>query len=267
MKNISYALSLLSIVASLGCGGRSGDQHSNFPLPPTPSSQVLDVSGGWQFSTISTVSGMPSLTVSGNVAQSGTSLHGAMHVAGSSCFDQAVSIPITGSLTGNNISLSLPTGGQIVTLTGRVATNALDGTYAIQGGCAGGDHGNVTGMQVPSMTGILTGTFTPVVGRPFDIDFSLNQSKGSSDGSFGITGSGGFSGACLKAGSVMSGSFPTGSFILGTSLSLEIQTDSGILTFTGSADVAGHIMGTYSLVGGNCDQTGTASLITDPWGY
>lgn len=191
-----------------------------------------------------------------------------MHVQGSNCLDQTVSIPMTGTLTGSNVSLSLtPMSGEIVTLTGSVATNAFGGTYLMQGGCADGDHGNVTGMQVPSMTGSLTGTFTPVAGGTFDMDFFLTQLNGSFDGSFSITGTGAFSGACLKSGTLVAGSFPTGSFILGTSLALEIQTDSGILTFTGTADVSGHVTGSYSLVGGNCDQTGTASLVASPWDY
>jgi hypothetical protein len=210
---------------------------------------------------------MPSTTISGNIAQSGTSLAGAMHVQGSNCFDPTASSALTGTVTGNNVSLTLTSvDGQVTTLSGSVATNSLTGTYAIVGGCADGDQGNVNAMQVPSMTGSLSGTLTSATGV-VNMDFQLTQYGASSDGSFGITGNGGFTGACFKSGTLVAGSFPTGSFILGTSLTLQIQTDNGIFSFAGTADLSGLVTGTYTVVGGSCDQSGTASLVASPWDY
>ena len=94
-------------------------------------------------------------------------------------------------------------------------------------------------------------------------------STASSQCSFGITGTATFDTPCFSAATLSPGSFPSGSFILGTLVSLEIKTDNGTLAFLGTVDpLTEYMRGTYSVVGGTCDQTGTAVLVlTGQWDY
>jgi hypothetical protein len=58
--------------------------------------------------------------------------------------------------------------------------------------------------------------------------------------------------------------------MIGTSVALAIQTDNGTFNFVGTdTDHAGigEISGVYTVTGGTCDQTGTALINYDPWGY
>ena len=161
MKHLSSTSWLLSVLILLsGCGGgerTSGPAPASSPLLPSdPPSHVLDIAGNWQFSTTS-VAGMAPATISGGIAQSGSSVSGAAHLDGSKCFDRLTTIGLTGTLTGSNITLTSTTvDGQVTTLTGSVSdylstglTATFAGTYTIDGGCANGDHGNVTGIKVP----------------------------------------------------------------------------------------------------------------------
>jgi hypothetical protein len=52
---------------------------------------------------------------------------------------------------------------------------------------------------------------------------------------------------------------------MGTAVSLEIETDNGVIVFLGTAEGDGLIRGTYPVVGGTCEPTGTGFL--SPWDY
>ena len=95
------------------------------------------------------------------------------------------------------------------------------------------------------------------------------DSTSSDEGSFGIAGTVTFSGSCFSSGTITSGTFPSGSFIMGTSVALEIKTDNGTLTFLGTLNRdRTEIRGAYTVVGGTCDDTGTAVLaVSSPWDY
>ena len=92
----------------------------------------------------------------------------------------------------------------------------------------------------------------------------------SSEGSFGISGTANFGTSCFGSGEIVAGTFPSGSFMIGTSVVLAIQTDNGTIIFVGTDTDhggIGEISGEYTVTGGTCDQTGTALLHDDPWGY
>jgi hypothetical protein len=283
MKHLASTLWLLSAVVLLfcGCGERrppsptlgssSGPSPSDPPASPSP--QGLNIAGNWQFSMISTVPpGVPVATVSGSITQSGSSLNGAVHVNGWSCFDQRTTIGLTGTLTDSNVSLtSTSVDGQVISLAGTITKKEgypyqLTGTYTIDGGCASGDQGNVTGYSVDGISGVWYGNLTTAGGA--DIHWGtdqLAQVGASSEGSFGLTGNFNFDGACFNSGKLTPGTYPTPSFILGTSVALNIPTDNGIIAFVGTADPDGLIRGTYTVTGGSCESTGTGYL--SPWEY
>jgi hypothetical protein len=214
---------------------------------------------------------MPPLTIAGSINQS---VGGAVHVAGGSCFDQQNVIGLTGTLTDGNVSLtSASVDGQVITFAGSITIKAnfpdtLTGTYAINGGCANGDQGNVTGYSVDAFNGSWYGNLTTAGGA--DIHWGtdqLGQVGPSSEGSFGLTGTFNFDGACFNSGKLTPGTYPTPSFILGTSVALNIPTDNGTIAFVGTAgpDEGGLIRGTYTVTGGSCESTGTGYL--SPWEY
>ena len=67
----------------------------------------------------------------------------------------------------------------------------------------------------------------------------------------------------------MSGTFPSGSFVIGTSVALEIQTGNGVVSFLGTLNLnKSQISGNYTINGGTCDQTGTGVLnVLGLWDY
>lgn len=93
---------------------------------------------------------------------------------------------LTGTLTGSNISLtSTSVGGQVTTFTGSITDNALTGTYTINGGCANGDQGNVTGIKIPLIAGHLSGTFTTSGKEAFDVAADVTQGSASPEVALG----------------------------------------------------------------------------------
>jgi hypothetical protein len=279
MKHLSSTSWLLStLVLLFGCGG--GGERTSRPNSSPPSggpAQGLNAAGNWQFSTTSTA-GMPPATIAGSIAQSGVSVSGAVHVDGSNCLDHLTTIGLTGTLTGSDMSLtSTSVDGQVTTFTGTISDDALNGTdsafngtYTINGGCANGDHGSVTGIRIPFIGNTLKGTFTTSGGETFDLAGDEAQySTPSTEGSFGITGTVTFRTSCFSSGTIRPGTFPSGSFIMGTSVALEIETDNGTVTFLGTLNRdRSEIPGSYTVVGGTCDDTGTAVLVvSSPWDY
>ena len=266
MKRLSMTSSVLSLLVLLcNCGGGRASLS-----PPSRDSKI---SGDWELATQSTV-GMPALAIGGSIIQSGSTLDSALHVDGSSCFGQPSAIPLTGTLMDGSLSLaSASVNGQVISLVGTITKKngypyQLMGTYTIDGGCASGDQGNITGYSVDGISGVWYGNLTTAGGA--DIHWGtdqLGQVGASLEGSFGLTGDFNFDGACFSSGKLTPGTFPTPSFILGTSVALNIPTDNGIIAFVGTAgpDEGGLIRGTYTVTGGSCDSTGTGYL--SPWEY
>ena len=132
----------------------------------------------------------------------------------------------------------------------------------------------MTGRDVGVIRGALDGTFTTSLGETFDMGGYINPGYSgfapSSEGSFAISGTANFVTSCFGSGKIVAGTFPSGSFMIGTSVVLTIQTDNGTFIFVGTdADQGGigQISGEYTVTGGTCDQTGTALIRDDPWGY
>jgi hypothetical protein len=262
---LAGTLWMVSALVLCGCGGGRGTTSG--PSPPAP--LFFDTSGNWQFTTTSTAGAMP-LSIAGSIDQSVSELSGAVHVDGSNCFDRLTTVRLTGTLTGNKISLtSTSVNGQVIGFVGDITGTAFTGTFTINGGCANGDQGNVTGAKIPSITSQLSGTFSASGKEAFAVTAQVTQGSAGSGGTFGITGTVTFGPSCFSSGTITSGIFPFGSFILGTSVALEIETDNGTVAFHGTADqTTGEISGDYTVSGSTCNQTGTAVLTaTGQWDY
>lgn len=106
--------------------------------------------------TSTVLTGMPPVTIAGSLKQVGTSMKGAMHVNGWSCFDPQTTMGIAGFLRGRKAALtSASVNGQVITLDLSKVHNSLtksddlSGAYAINGGCATGDQGTIIGVNLP----------------------------------------------------------------------------------------------------------------------
>ena len=255
MKHGLTNLCLATLVLLCGCGE---DDVAGGKVTADPSPQSLGIAGNWQFSLTSNVfPANPTVTIYGSLAQSGSSLRGAMHVDASPCFDQLTTIELGGTGSGSNLSLtSVPVNGQVIALTASVANNAFTGTYAIDGGCTNRDRGNITGLKVPSVSGTWRIIFDVNeqhvgLGRAM-----LTQGTAEPEGSFGIGGTttNSIVGSSCYAGTITAGTFPSPSYIMGSSVNLVIKTvDGGTVSFLGTLNQNGEIAGYYQVAGGVCD--------------
>ena len=276
MNHLATVFALSAVVLLFGCGGVPAPAPMTSPptSPTTPSPGALpvpNIAGNWQFSATSAVPGRPQLTFTGGISQAISPFNAALHVGGSNCFNQLTTMSFTGAVTADSATLtSTVIDGQVVTFTGNFTNTTFTGTYSINGGCDDGDQGSVTGNTISFADGdAWSGTFTSSTQTKFSVGGDFDQSTNvDSAGSFGIAGTATFDTPCFSASTLTPGSFPSGSFIMGTLVSLEIKTNNGTLTFAGTLDPAGSISGTYTVSGGTCDQTGTAYLVlTGQWDY
>jgi len=237
------------------------------------------IAGNWNFTLNPALPGTPSVTMAGNINSSGSSVTGAVHVSSESCFDWKTTAVLTGTLNGDDVSLAATAiDGQVITLTGSFATKpagsyyiTFTGKFTINGGCAAGEQGSVSGSIVPYIDNPVNGSFQSSRGS-FNLAGDIAQrANASSDGSFGIAGTVTFDTPCFSQGitNTNSGTFPSGSFILGTTVTLEIETGNGVLTFLGNISQDGsEISGNYTVSGGSCPDMGTAVLhLLNPWDY
>jgi hypothetical protein len=154
--------------------------------------------------------------------------------------------------------------GQVITFIGNFADTTFNGTYKINGGCAAGEQGSLTGVNISNIGKNLSGSFINYAQKTF------NVVGASSDGTFPITGTGSFDTPCFSAGTIQPGTFSAGSFILGESVALEVETSKSILAFIGtlSQSGSGAVIGNYTVSGGGCDDSGTAVLqVAGQWDY
>jgi len=271
--NIAWLLSALVLL--YGCGGavKTSPPSSNPPAgPPSgPPVQNQNTSTNWQLSATSINPAGPSpAKIAGTIIPTGGAVAAALHAHGWKCFDQQTTITLTGTQTAGNISMtSASVNGQVVTFAGAITKKSnfpdvFNGTYTVSGGCADGDHGNVTGFSVYSMTGNWAGNLTTAGGGNIHWNAELAQGNPDSEGSFGLSGAITFD-SCFGGGNITSGTFPSASFILGQSVDLEIKISNGTVTFVVTADDDGLIRGNYAVSGGSCDSSGAGYL--SPWEY
>jgi hypothetical protein len=273
MKRLAIIFAVLATVLICGCGRTPGPAEiTSAPTATTPAAttQIPNLTGNWQFIATSPGAALP-LTIAGGINQAGTVVNGALHVDRSNCIDRLTTMSLTGTVTAGDTSLTAKgLDGQAVTFTGNFTNTTFTGTYRINGSCAAGDQGKITGINIPYIANQLSGTFTSSTQETFNVTGDIAQSgSANSEGSFEITGAANFDTPCFAAATIRPGTFPSGSFILGTSVGLEFETGNGILTFLGTLNQDGsEISGTYTVSGSTCNHNGIADLrLSSPWDY
>ena len=273
MIRYSFLSGFLLAVLCAGCGGGGAN---NPPTNTVTNAPQAFVNGNFAMTAVSQVVSNTSF-IGGNV-QTDAAGHfsGVLHIAGSNCFGVTTDIPFTGTISGLTLSAtSSAVNGQIITVNVMISADGksiISGSYSINGGCAGGDHGTVTGFQMQAFTGGYTGGFNVGKGT-FSMFVPLTQqASADSDGVFrfgntvaetvdGATGCGfGSFGATLVT---------TSSFAAGNALVLTLNVFDGsantvaTVTFVGVASdsSAKSVTGTFSVVSGNCSgSSGTGTL-------
>jgi uncharacterized protein (TIGR03437 family) len=95
----------------------------------------------------------------GEITQTGSTLSGQFTLTGSPC---ATTASASGSISGQNVTINLTEGNQIVMLNGVTLGGTAGGSYSTpSGGCTNGDFGSWSGSQivtptVPTITGVTS---------------------------------------------------------------------------------------------------------------
>ena len=121
---------------------------------------------------------------------------GAMHILNlSPCIAAGTPITMSGTVDGNGLLTftSAAIANQIFTGTAAISSTGVSinsGTYSVAGGCAGGDHGSLSGGVVPAVTGPYNVTFAITTPSNLTLTFTapLTQSGPDAGGVFHIAG-------------------------------------------------------------------------------
>lgn len=238
------------------CGGGSNSSAPQGSL----------ANGNWYITATSTVAPAISLTMDASLGQDSSGIAIDMHVANSACFDFASDlVTLTGVFTGTGGSLiltSAPVRSQVITVTADGSGNSFAGTYAITGGCAGGDHGTIAATFVPSLSGTWTASFASGSTTTTITATLVQAAVANINGRFPLTGSLVFSGSpCSTGGTVI---YPSVlgdvSSVSGNSVSVVATTNDigggqGSLAFTGTIpnpSTATATTGGYVVLSGIC---------------
>lgn len=230
-----------------GCGGYSS---SNYSSPQN----TLSLAGNWQFTYTSSKAGSSPSTISGTLAQNGSSFSGTMTIT-NSC---ATSGMISGTISSYGLTGTLTeTSPETISITGTVATNynSASGTYQVMpttGTCSAfsGDTGTWTGTRMSS--GIYGGMLVSTVRIPVQVTLNLNT-----DNSQQVSGTATFTNsACL-------GSTSFAGTLSGENLELQSEggTD-GSIVLTGAFNNEGKTLTLNSVVSGPCQAESGAGTLT-----
>jgi hypothetical protein len=188
VRQLVVGLLLGTLIANVACGGGSTTNSSSGAL-----------SGNWQI--VLTRHAVPTqpLTYTGFLTQSGDSVSGNLILGsgfiGSGCSGVG---PVTGTVNGQNVSLTINQFGEDVNLTGTApASNAapMNGEFSwLAGGCnAFPGTGTYSAFQVTPINGSFHGTFTSTLPPPnngtVDVVGTLTQGPNTGGSTANLTGS------------------------------------------------------------------------------
>lgn len=146
------------LLLSLGCGGGNSSVSTSGPL-----------SGNWQVSLVQNYPApQTQLSVSGFLTQSSNSLAGNVQgptiTAASGNTTCGGVGPLSGTITGQNVSFSVSPGGTVFNFTGTISSDntSMSGTYQSQGGACSNypSSGTWTAALIPPLNGSFTGTIS-----------------------------------------------------------------------------------------------------------
>jgi len=161
------------LTGALSCGNSAAPKPQSGPL-----------SGNWLIALRRHVLPVPPLIFSGFLVQSGNSVTGAVRL-GSNCSGVG---SVTGTVDGNNVTLTINESGEDISLQGSIPTisTPMAGQFSnLAGGCtAYANTGTWFAVQIAPITGTFHGTFTSTanIGNP-TISVTGNLEQGANTGS------------------------------------------------------------------------------------
>lgn len=225
----------------------------------TDSPQTTLTPGNWSVTAVSSNSAVGTFYVGGNLTQSGSNLSGSMYVVGSMCFDVSQPVAFTGTVSGTTVTLtSANVNGQVFSVAATsTSSSAISGTYAVSGGCSGGDSGTATADAVPSISGTWNGSVIGAGGPSVTLSVTLAQdSIASADGSFPLTGTLAYTGSSCSVTGTISSAFVAGSYVLLNANTVETDSSDGSIFYNqvllDSSSNPLHMTGTYEVGSGLC---------------
>ena len=94
----------------------------------------------------------------------------ALHVGAPNCFNRPTAIGMATAVTAGDTSVTFTAvDGQVVTFTDNSTNATFTGTDSINCGCAAGERGRVTGINIPYIANQLNGTFTSSAQGTFNL--------------------------------------------------------------------------------------------------
>jgi hypothetical protein len=197
MKSKSVVLLALSLVMA-GCSSSSSknDPAGNRPL-----------TGNWQMSLQPSNSKLKPNPQSGFLVQSSDAVTGSVSVTDAPCSGVA---PVSGTVTGNTVSLTLSPSGIEVILDGNIdsGNTSMSGTYNILStGCSGTEtapqSGTWTANQVSPINGTIIGTFTSKhTALPYSVTGMASQAANTGVSSVALTGNLSVNGYCFASATI-----------------------------------------------------------------
>jgi len=187
VKRFLPGVLLSALIATVACGGGSSKASNTGPL-----------SGNWQIALIRHAVPTQPLTYTGFLNQSGDSVAGNF-ILGASFLNPGCSGvgPVTGNVSGQNVSLTINQFGDEVDLTGAApsGSNPMNGQFSLlAGGCNNFPaSGTWSAIQVMPISGNFHGTFVSTVPAPnngtVNVTGSLNQGPNMGASTATLTGS------------------------------------------------------------------------------
>jgi len=132
---------------------------------PVPNNPLALLNGNFALTAVSQMVTNTAF-IGGNVqTDSSGQFSGVLHVqeSNSNCFAVTTDVSFTGNIRGLTLTAtSASVNGQVIMVNAMISSDGksiTSGSYSISGGCAGGDHGTITGFQMQAFTGNYVGGF------------------------------------------------------------------------------------------------------------
>lgn len=240
------------------------------------------LTGNWQFQTTTTTAPVPFTSLAGFINEQSDKpgvndlTTAALQAQPSSCYLGAPVIPLgapvipmQGATQGTALGLrSFSVNGQYLTLNATKDATAthLNGTWVVNGGCANGAAGTISGTRYAPLNGTFSGAIS---GSPpaKTLQLSLLQyDAGTGDGVFPVTGSATMTGfTCFTSGTLAS----TDGSVIGSSAVLTFSTNDmggAKMVLTGSFDPTAKTLTLSSVQvnGGSCSGSYGGATLTAP---
>ena len=254
---------LLAAAFLQGCGGAGSVSGVSAPISVSP-----NVTGNWQMSASSATYPGQTFQLGASLVLSGSNVSGTAHIS-SPCYSFATAVPVSGTLDskGNLVINSGLISNQALAFTGVVSGTLLsNASYAVLGGCAGGDKGSINGQLMAPLTGSYAGSIQSFTGTVIQVNTQLVQgTTADSGGFFHESGTAAFTGSpCFTQASIANSA--TDSLLLANAFSVNLTTSGatgGIISLNGTFDpLAKALKLQYQVYGGKCaGDAGSGTLV------